>query len=192
MSLYNMSRKNKEQIVRDMLMAIGENPNRQGLKNTPKRITRMWEEIFSGYDKKNKPSITVFPNKTDGVEYNQMIIDTGYFYSHCEHHGVPFFGKYYFAYIPNKKIMGLSKVSRTIDYFSSRLQIQERLVKDVVDEIEKVVQPKGVALVMKARHLCKEMRGVKKIDGEMTTSDVRGAFRKNALTRNEFMSLIGL
>src|SRR3989344_3015374 len=142
MSLYNMSRKNKEQIVRDMLMAIGENPNRQGLKNTPKRITRMWEEIFSGYDK--------------------------------------------------KKIMGLSKVSRTIDYFSSRLQIQERLVKDVVDEIEKVVQPKGVALVMKARHLCKEMRGVKKIDGEMTTSDVRGAFRKNALTRNEFMSLIGL
>ncbi|KKR23670.1 MAG: GTP cyclohydrolase 1 [Candidatus Daviesbacteria bacterium GW2011_GWB1_39_5] len=187
-----MSRKNKEQIVRDMLMAIGENPNRQGLKNTPKRITRMWEEIFSGYDKKNKPSITVFPNKTDGVEYNQMIIDTGYFYSHCEHHGVPFFGKYYFAYIPNKKIMGLSKVSRTIDYFSSRLQIQERLVKDVVDEIEKVVQPKGVALVMKARHLCKEMRGVKKIDGEMTTSDVRGAFRKNALTRNEFMSLIGL
>ena len=88
--------------------------------------------------------------------------------------------------------MGLSKVSRTIDYFSSRLQIQERLVKDVVDEIEKVVQPKGVALVMKARHLCKEMRGVKKIDGEMTTSDVRGAFRKNALTRNEFMSLIGL
>ena len=192
MSLYNMSRKNKEQIVRDMLMAIGENPNRQGLKNTPKRITRMWEEIFSGYDKKNKPSITVFSNKTDGVEYNQMIIDTGYFYSHCEHHGVPFFGKYYFAYIPNKKIMGLSKVSRTIDYFSSRLQIQERLVKDVVDEIEKVVQPKGVALVMKARHLCKEMRGVKKIDGEMTTSDVRGAFRKNALTRNEFMSLIGL
>ena len=187
-----MSRKNKEQIVRDMLMAIGENPNRQGLKNTPKRITRMWEEIFSGYDKKNKPSITVFPNKTDGVEYNQMIIDTGYFYSHCEHHGVPFFGKYYFAYIPNKKIMGLSKVSRTIDYFSSRLQVQERLVKDVVDEIEKVVQPKGVALVMKARHLCKEMRGVKKIDGEMTTSDVRGAFRKNALTRNEFMSLIGL
>src|SRR3972149_11626148 len=192
MSLYNMSRKNKEQIVRDMLMAIGENPNRQGLKNTPKRITRMWEEIFSGYDKKNKPSITVFPNKTDGVEYNQMIIDTGYFYSHCEHHGVPFFGKYYFAYIPNKKIMGLSKVSRTIDYFSSRLQIQERLVQDVVDEIEKVVQPKGVALVMKARHLCKEMRGVKKIDGEMTTSDVRGAFRKNALTRNEFMRLIGL
>ena len=147
-----MSRKNKEQIVRDMLMAIGENPNRQGLKNTPKRITRMWEEIFSGYDKKNKPSITVFPNKTDGVEYNQMIIDTGYFYSHCEHHGVPFFGKYYFAYIPNKKIMGLSKVSRTIDYFSSRLQIQERLVKDVVDEIEKVVQPKGIALVMIARY----------------------------------------
>ncbi len=186
------SSKNKEEIVRNMLIEIGENPDRQGLRETPKRIARMWEEIFSGYHKKNKPSITVFPNKTDGIEYNQMIIDTGYFYSHCEHHGVPFFGKYYFAYIPNKKIMGLSKVSRIVDYYSSRLQIQERLVKDIVDEIEKVVEPKGVALVMQARHLCKEMRGVKKIDGEMTTSDVRGAFRINERTRNEFMSLIRL
>ena len=185
-----MSLKNKEQIVRNMLTAIGENPDRQGLQETPRRIVHMWEEIFSGYDKKKKPQITVFPNGTDGIEYNQMIIDTGYFYSHCEHHGVPFFGKYYFAYVPNKKIMGLSKVSRMVDYFSSRLQIQERLVKNVVDEIEKVVQPKGVALVMKARHLCREMRGVKKIDGEMTTSDVRGVFRKNARTRNEFMGLI--
>ncbi len=187
-----MNYSKKEQIVIDMLVAIGENPNRQGLKDTPKRIVEMWDEIFSGYNEKNKPSITLFLNKTDGIKYNQMIIDTGYFYSHCEHHGAPFFGKYYFAYIPNKKIMGLSKVARVVDYFSSKLQIQERLVKDIVDEIEKVVKPKGIAFVMKARHLCKEMRGVKKIYGEMITSDIRGAFRKNASTRNEFMNIIRL
>ena len=180
----------KEQIVKEMLLAIGEDPNRAGLKETPKRIVKMWNEIFNGYDIKTKPHITTFPNKTDGIEYDQMIIDTGYFYSHCEHHGVPFFGKYYFAYIPNKKIMGLSKVSRIIDYFSAKLQIQERLVKDIVDEIEKALKPKGIALVMKARHLCKEMRGVKKIDGEMITSDTRGAFRENLSTREEFLNVI--
>ncbi len=152
----------------------------------------MWDEVFSGYNEKNKPSITVFPNKTDGIEYSQMIIDTGYFYSHCEHHLAPFFGKYYFAYIPDKKIMGLSKVARIVDHFSSKLQIQERLVKEIVDEIEKVIEPKGIAFVMKARHLCKEMRGVKKIEGEMITSDIRGSFRKNPSTRNEFMGIIKL
>lgn len=182
----------QEKIVRDMLVSIGENPNRQGLIDTPKRIVRMWKEMFAGYQKKNKPVITTFQNNKDGVSYSQMIVDTGYFYSHCEHHGVPFFGSYYFAYIPNKKIMGLSKVSRVVDYFSSRLQIQERLVKEIVDEIEKVIEPKGIALVIKARHLCKEMRGVKKIEGEMITSDIRGKFREDSATRNEFMNIIQL
>ncbi|MDO8659648.1 MAG: GTP cyclohydrolase I FolE [Candidatus Parcubacteria bacterium] len=186
-----MTDSKKEQIVRDMLIAIGENPDRQGLKDTPKRIVKMWDEIFSGYNKE-KPLITVFSNQKDGVEYSRMIIDTGYFYSHCEHHGVPFFGKYYFAYIPNKKIIGLSKVSRVVDYFSSKLQVQERLVKDIVDEIERSLKPKGIAFVMKARHLCKEMRGVKKIDGETMTSDIRGVFKKNVLIMNEFMSVIKL
>ena len=112
--------------------------------------------------------ITSFSNKQDGVKYNSMICDTGYFFSHCEHHCVPFFGSYYFAYIPNEKIIGLSKIARIVDYFSAKLQIQERLVKEIVDYIEKEIKPNGIILIMKARHLCKEMRGVKKINSEMT------------------------
>ena len=177
-------------IVKAMLGAIGEEPDRQGLRDTPDRVVKMWKEIFRGYDKKQKPSITIFDNNTDGVHYDQMIVDSGYFFSHCEHHMVPFFGKYYFAYIPDKKIVGLSKVARIVDFYSARLQIQERLVKDVVDELEEVLKPKGIALVIKARHLCKEMRGVLKRDGEMITSDLRGAFRKREPTRMEFMNYI--
>jgi GTP cyclohydrolase I len=152
----------------------------------------MWKEIFRGYDPKSKPLLRTFSNNTDGIAYNQMIIDSGCFYSHCEHHLMPFFGTYYFAYIPDKKIVGLSKVSRIIDFHSAKLQIQERLVRDVVDELEKNLKPKGIALVIKARHLCKEMRGAKKIGGEMITSDLRGAFIKQESTKEEFMHLIKL
>lgn len=180
----------KINLVRDMIRMIGDNPERNGLKDTPQRVVKMWTEIFRGYNKKNKPVVTTFDNNSDGIRYDQMIVDSGYFFSYCEHHMVPFFGKYYFAYIPDKKIIGLSKVARMVDYFSARLQIQERLVKDVVDELEKILQPKGIALVIQARHLCKEMRGVIKYNGEMTTSDLRGAFRKNESTRMEFMNYI--
>lgn len=180
----------KINLVRDMLIMIGDNPERNGLKDTPQRVVKMWSEVFRGYNKKNKPVVTTFENNSDGIMYDQMIVDSGYFFSYCEHHMVPFFGKYYFAYIPDKKIIGLSKVARMVDYFSARLQIQERLVKDVVDELEKILQPKGIALVIQARHLCKEMRGVIKYNGEMTTSDLRGAFRKNESTRMEFMNYI--
>lgn len=173
-----------------MLRALGENPERQGLKETPRRVAEMWKEIFAGYDTKQKPKITTFDNNTDGVFYDQMIVDSGHFFSHCEHHMVPFFGTYHFAYIPDKKIIGLSKVARIVDFYSARLQIQERLVKEVVDEIERVLQPRGIALVIKARHLCKEMRGVSKHNSEMITSDVRGAFRKNEATRMEFMNFV--
>lgn len=179
-----------EEIVRDFIKAIGDDPDREGLIDTPKRISKMWGEVFGGYDLKNKPEITVFNNGKDGVEYKQMVLDTGYFFSHCEHHGVPFFGTYHFAYIPGKKVMGLSKVARVVDYHSSKLQIQERLVKDIVDHIESSVEPKGVALVMKARHLCKEMRGVKKINGSMTTSELRGSFHNDPQTRQEFLSFV--
>lgn len=180
----------KINLVRDMLIMIGDNPERNGLKDTPQRVVKMWSEVFRGYNKKNKPVVTTFENNSDGIMYDQMIVDSGYFFSYCEHHMAPFFGKYYFAYIPDKKIIGLSKVARMVDYFSARLQIQERLVKDVVDELEKILQPKGIALVIQARHLCKEMRGVIKYNGEMTTSDLRGAFRKNESTRMEFMNYI--
>ena len=178
-----------EDHIARILEFIGENPNREGLKDTPKRVAKMYKEIFRGYDESQKPKITSFENGKDGIMYDQMIIDSGDFYSHCEHHMVPFFGKYYFAYMPDKVIIGLSKVARIIDFYSAKLQIQERLVKEVVDEIEKVCQPRGIALIIKGEHLCKTMRGAKK-KGQMITSDLRGEFRNNLDTRSEFLSLI--
>ncbi len=177
-----------EKTITRMLEQIGENPNRAGIKETPKRVVKMWKEIFRGYDIEQKPKLTVFDNGEDGVNYDQMIFDTGKFFSHCEHHMVPFFGQYFFAYIPNKKIVGISKVARLVDYHCAKLQIQERLVKDILDDIEKEIEPLGCALIMKGTHLCKVMRGVKK-DGEMITSDLRGNFRKQEV-RNEFLSFI--
>jgi len=178
-----------EDLIRKQFEFIGENSEREGIKDTPKRVIKMWKEMFCGYNLELKPKITIFDNGHDGLMYDEMIIDSGDFYSQCEHHMVPFFGQYWFAYIPNKRILGLSKVARIIDFYSAKLQIQERLVKEILDEIEKNVKPLGIALVMKGRHLCKEMRGVKK-KGYMTTIDLRGAFKQNPETRAEFMRLI--
>ncbi len=125
-----------EEHIQRVLAFIGEDINREGLLGTPARVAKMYGELFQGYDKKNKPKITTFKNGVDGVIYNQMVLDDGDFYSHCEHHMVPFFGKYYFAYIPDKIILGLSKVARIVDYHAAKLQIQERLVKDIVDDLE--------------------------------------------------------
>lgn len=177
-----------EDLVSHMLDHIGDRSERIGLKDTPARVEKMWKEIYRGYDKSQKPKVTVFPNNKDGVNYDQMIMDTGYFYSTCEHHMVPFFGSYFFAYIPNKKVLGLSKVARIVDFFSAKLQVQERLGKEIVDELERELKPQAIGLVLKARHLCKEMRGVRKIGGEMITSDLRGKFRTEPETRAEFIS----
>lgn len=179
-------------IATAFLVAIGENINRGGLLDTPSRAARMWTESFRGYDPEQKPKITTFINGSDGLKYDQMVIDKGTFYSWCEHHMVPFFGTYFFAYIPNEKILGLSKVARIVDYHSARLQVQERLTKEIVDEFASALEPIGVALIMKARHLCKEMRGVKKTEGYMTTSDVRGVFREKPEARQELINLINL
>lgn len=178
-----------EEHIQRIMEYIGENTKREGLVGTPGRVSRMYKELFKGYDLAQKPAITCFKNGHDGIVYNEMVIDEGTFFSHCEHHMVPFFGKYYFAYIPDKTVLGLSKVARIVDYYSSKLQIQERLVKEIVDALEKACKPKGIALVMKAQHLCKTMRGVKK-EGYMTTSELRGAFQKNLDTRQEFFTLI--
>lgn len=183
--------------IKDILSKIGEDVEREGLKDTPKRVSKMYNEIFRGYDTKQKPNVTTFPNGQDGITYDQMIIDTGKFYSHCEHHMVPFFGEYYFAYIPREKgnILGLSKVARVVEYFSAKLQVQERLGQEIVDYlweqlcIDGKFTPKGMMLVLKGKHLCKVMRGVKN-DGEMITSTIRGAFNKPEV-RQEFLELIG-
>jgi GTP cyclohydrolase I len=180
-----------EEHIQRILEYLGENTKREGLIDTPARVAKMYKELFKGYDKSQKPVITSFKNGHDGVVYNEMVIDEGSFFSHCEHHMVPFFGKYFFAYIPDKIVLGLSKVARIVDYHSAKLQIQERLVKEIVDDLEKACKPKGIALVMKAQHLCKTMRGVKK-EGYMVTSDIRGAFKTDLKARTEFYNLIDI
>lgn len=181
--------------IRRCLEYIGENPNRPGLLGTPDRIVRMWKEIYRGYDQNQKPKITVFDNGSDGLVYDSMVIDSGDFNSKCEHHARTFWGKYWFAYIPNPKgkILGISKIGRVVDYCGARLQVQERLVHDVVSMLKEALgddnPPLGMALVMKGHHGCKEFRGVKK-KGVMTSSFLDGAFRDDPQVRAEFMQLV--
>lgn len=180
--------------LKDIFRFIGENPDRAGLKDTPQRIIKMWMETMRGYDPEQLPKVTTFDNGSDGIGYNQLITDSGNYYSNCEHHFVPFFGQYYFGYIPHKqgKILGLSKVARVVDYFSARLQIQERLCSDIVqylfDELKKGSEypPLAIGIVMKGEHLCKSMRGAKK-QGIMTTSCLWGNFESDKLIRKEFL-----
>ena len=187
-----------EGLIRQLLIEIGENPDREGLKGTPDRVRRMYEEIYRGYDPEQIPKITTFPNGTDGITYDNMVIDHGDYYSQCEHHMKDFFGKYWFAYIPAPKgrILGLSKIGRVVDYCSARLQLQERLGQDIVKMLKDALtkdgapEPLGIALVMKGRHMCKESRGARK-KGIMTTTIIEGAFRDDPIVREEFMHQVG-
>ena len=185
-----------EEHIRQLLQYIGEDPDRPGLKGTPDRIIRMWREIFRGYDPAQHPKVTTFENGVDGLTYDNMVVDSGNFYSMCEHHMMPFFGKYVFAYIPHPKgrILGLSKIGRVVDYHAAKLQVQERLVADIVEDIEEALRtdypPLGVALMMQGEHLCKTMRGVKK-PGLMSACRLDGVFRNDSDTREEFMQTAG-
>ena len=173
------------------LEAIGENPNRTGLVDTPKRMVKMYSQVFRGYNDEELPEITHFPNGEDGIKYNSMVLDIGYFFSYCEHHVVPFFGNYAIAYMPDKHVAGASKFARTIDHYASRLQVQERIGIQVLDRLESVIRPKGCILVLNARHLCKEMRGVMKYNSPFETIEARGVFRTNENNvKDEFMSRI--
>lgn len=182
--------KNLERAIREVLTYIGEDPDREGLVGTPDRIVRMFKEIFRGYDTKQKPKITTFSND---MESTDIVFDTGDYYSLCEHHMMPFFGKYYFAYIPKKdgRILGISKVARVVGYCSARLQLQERLARDIVTMLTEALDGhvEGMAIVMRGTHLCKTMRGVKN-NGQMTVSYLSGVFKEDAQTRNEFYKLI--
>lgn len=194
-----MNEETQEKIVKDMLIAIGEEPNREGLKDTPKRVVKMWKELFGGYNKENSPKITTFANGADKIVVDEMISDTGEFFSHCEHHMVPFVGRYWFAYIPSAKgqLLGLSKVGRVVDFHSSKLQVQERLVHDVVTHLWNALsktkdnwnKPIGMGLVIEAEHLCKTMRGVKK-KGKMRTTKLIGAFKEDPSVREEFLNWV--
>ena len=179
-----------EDIIRDALIAIGEDPDREGLKGTPDRIRRMWQEIFRGYDPKQKPKITTFDND---MQSEDIVFDTGDYYSMCEHHMMPFFGKYYFAYIPSPegRILGISKIARVVGYCAARLQLQERLAREIMQTLSDALEGKhqGMAIVMKGTHLCKSMRGVKS-QGEMSVSVLTGIFKQDGEARREFYKLI--
>jgi len=178
-----------EKAVREILLAIGENPNREGLKETPKRVAKMYEEVFSGIGVDIKEAMTVFT--TEGHDEMVILRDIP-FYSMCEHHLMPFYGKAHVAYIPRKdRLSGLSKLARIVEMVSKRPQLQERITTQIADSIMEILKPFGVLVIVEAEHLCMTMRGVKKPGSSMTTSAVRGAFRKSAATRAEALQLIG-
>ena len=182
--------KDLERAIRTILAYIGEDPDREGLVGTPDRILRMYKEIFRGYDPKQVPKITTFSNDMQSTD---IVFDSGDYYSMCEHHMMPFFGKYYFAYIPdvNGRILGISKIARVVGYCAARLQLQERLARDVVKMLSDALdgQVQGMAIVMKGTHLCKTMRGVKN-PGKMTVSHLSGIFKTSPEARAEFYKLI--
>ena len=182
--------KDIECAIRTILDCIGENPDREGLVETPNRIARMYGEIFRGYDPNQKPKITTFANDMHSTD---IVFDTGDYFSMCEHHMMPFFGKYYFAYIPNinGRILGISKVARVVGYCSARLQLQERLARDIINMLTDALNGdvQGMAIVMRGTHLCKTMRGVKN-NGMMTVAHLSGVFKDEPQARSEFYTLI--
>jgi GTP cyclohydrolase I len=177
-----------ESAVLSMLRAFGEDPDREGLRNTPKRVARMYPELLAGYRVDPKKIIN---DALFNVSYDEMVIVRDIeFYSLCEHHMLPFIGRAHVAYIPSGKVVGLSKIPRIVDMYARRLQVQERMTRQIADFISDLLQPQGVAVVVEALHLCSMMRGVKKHDARMTTSAMHGGFRTNPATRQEFLDNI--
>ncbi len=183
-----MNQQKVEQLIKELLKEIGENPEREGLSETPRRVAKSFEKLFGGYQKDPDQTLTQF----DGEDYDEMIICKNIdFYSNCEHHMQPFFGRVSIGYIPDKKIIGLSKLPRIVEIYSRRLQNQERLTMQIADCLNKLLKPKGVGVVIEARHLCMMSRGVEKQNATMTTSSCTGLFKHNSKTRSEFLRLIG-
>lgn len=178
-----------ENAISTMLGLVGENTNREGLKETPKRVCKAWRFWTSGY---KTDVASIFKAFEDGGEnYDEMVCEKGIpLYSHCEHHLAPFFGTATIAYIPNGKVVGLSKLSRLVDIFSRRLQVQERLTQQIADAMMTHLAPKGVGVRITARHMCMESRGICRQGITTDTSALRGCFREDAKTRAEFMSLL--
>ena len=177
-----------ERLIREVLKEIGENPDREGLEKTPERVAKAYRYLTSGY---RQEASDVLNGALFTEEYDEMVVVKDIdFYSVCEHHVLPFFGKCHVAYMPSKKIVGLSKIARLVEMYSRRLQVQERLTTQIAQTINEVLQPRGVAVVMEALHMCMLMRGVEKQNSKAVTSAMLGAFRENAETRAEFMELI--
>lgn len=177
-----------ENAVTTILTSIGEDPEREGLKRTPERVAKAYDELLSGY---RTDPIELLNEAIFEVSYDEMVIVRDIeFYSMCEHHMLPFLGRAHVAYLPKGKVIGLSKIPRIVDMFAKRLQVQERMTRQIADLVDELLHPKGVAVVVEGLHLCSVMRGVKKHDARMTTSSMSGAFRKNLSTRQEFLDNI--
>lgn len=182
------NQKNFENSIKTMLKIIGENPDRDGLKNTPKRVFKAFKFLTSGYEQ--DPKVVLNDALFDSTNNEMVLIKDIEFYSLCEHHLLPIIGRAHVAYIPNGKVVGLSKIPRMVNIFARRLQIQEQMTEQIAQAIQDVIKPKGVGVVLEARHMCMEMRGVEKINSKTTTSALRGGFISDHKTREEFFSLI--
>ena len=177
-----------EESIRILLRSIGEVPPRDGLQRTPRRVARMYRELLQGY--RVDPAAMINGALFD-VQYDEMVIVRDIeFYSLCEHHLLPFMGRIHVAYIPDGKVLGISKIPRVVDMYARRLQVQERMTRQIADFLRDLLKPQGVAVVVEALHMCMMMRGVKKHDARMTTSAMHGAFRANLATRQEFLDNI--
>lgn len=176
-----------EQLVKELITQIGEDGSREGLIETPRRVAKSYEKLFGGYKMKAEDMVTEF----DGENYDEMIICKNIdFFSNCEHHMQPFFGTVHIGYIPDKKIIGISKLPRLVEIYARRLQNQERLTMQIAEKLSEILKPKGVGVVIEAKHLCMMARGVERQNTTMTTSACRGLFKTNQLTRSEFLKLI--
>lgn len=178
------------QKVKELIAIIGDDPEREGLVDTPYRVVKSWLEVYGGY--KITPNLnTVFAEDIGDVDDSQIVICKDIkFYSTCEHHMIPFHGTCHIGYLPGKKVIGVSKLVRIVEYFARRLQIQEKLCSQIATFIEQLIEPQGVGVVMEAQHLCMAARGVKNQSSRMVTSQMRGKFRTQRETRQEFLNLI--
>lgn len=179
--------KSREALIRQILFEIGEEADREGLQDTPKRVVKSWQELYAGYTQKPEDHLTVF--ESEGYDQIVLLKDIE-LYSTCEHHMLPFYGKAHVAYIPNQKVIGISKLARLLDVYARRLQIQERIGEQVTQAIMTHLNPKGAACIIEARHMCMCARGVGKQHSVMTTSSVKGVFKSDPSTKSELIKLI--
>lgn len=181
------SKESIEKKLADILEYIGDDPNREGLLETPSRIRKSWDKLFGGYKQKPEDVLKIFK---EGACDEMVILKNVEFYSVCEHHFLPFFGQLHVGYLPNEKVIGISKLARLAEIYARRLQIQERMVAQIADDIVKYLDPKGVMVVAEGVHFCMTSRGVEKQNSIMVTSALRGAFREDAKIRDEFLNLV--
>jgi len=184
------TRDEAEAAVRTLIQWAGDDPDREGLKKTPNRVVKSYEEFFQGYGQDPEEILRTTFEETEGYDEMVVLRDID-FHSHCEHHMVPITGKAYVAYLPDKRVIGISKLARVVEAYARRLQIQEKMTAQIANAINDVLKPRGVAVIIEAEHQCMTTRGVQKAGVSMVTSTMLGAFRDDALTRREFLAIVG-